>query len=207
CLHVPLIFLSSLFKNNYVSLKKKAVKTTSNIAGKSKNSVPITGGFSTKVGHDCTWDTSGDVVVNLLVSCRSGEQTYWCRYAGQPNLCQAYHNRKAKVGHWKQLIGKLKKRRNACDGKKVLKTRNCKAPLKSHMKLKEKGKSTGNKDTVIKVPERVQKEGRKEKNEKRTQLSEEREGIRELNDTELVGSYCAEGWHSVCSFFVRFLLG
>ncbi|XP_041722396.1 fibroblast growth factor-binding protein 2 [Coregonus clupeaformis] len=171
---------------------------------KPKNSVPSSGGFSTKVGHNCTWDTSGEGVVNLLVSCSSGEQTYWCRYAGQPDLCQAYSDRKAQVRHWKQMVGKLKKRRNACDGEKVLKTRTCKAPMESHMKLKEKGKGGGKKDPVPLVPEMVEKE---EKKEDRIPLLEERDGDREVNDMEQVENYCAEGWHSVCSFFVRFFEG
>ncbi|XP_029608391.1 fibroblast growth factor-binding protein 1 [Salmo trutta] len=173
---------------------------------KPKNSVPSSGGFSTKVGHNCTWDTSGEGVVNLLVSCRSEEQTYWCRYAGQPDLCQAYSDRKAQVRHWKQLVGKLKKRRSACDGEKVLKTRSCKAPMESHMKLKEKGKGGGKKDPVPLDPEMVEKEEKKEeKKEDRTPLLEERDG--EVNDMEPVENYCAEGWHSVCSFFVSFFEG
>ncbi|XP_038846768.1 fibroblast growth factor-binding protein 2-like [Salvelinus namaycush] len=174
------------------------------LAGKMpKNSVTSSGGFSTKVGHNCTWDTSGEGVVNLLVSCNSGEQTYWCRYTGQPDLCQAYSDRKAQVRHWKQLVGKLKKRSNACKGEKVLKTPTCKAPMNSHMKLKEKGNSGGEKDPLPLVPELVEKE---EKKEDRT-LLEERNWDGEINDMEPVENYCAEGWHSVCSFFVRFFEG
>lgn len=124
--------------------------------------------------------------------------------------------------YWKQLVGKLKKRQNACEGEKVLKAKTCKkAPAEAHMKLaqrsgeeerkggKEGGKKKGqltSKSSEGGKAERKKKEEEEEEKRKR----EERPGIEEegvLNDMEPVQSYCSEGWHSVCSFFVKFFEG
>ncbi|KAJ8361501.1 hypothetical protein SKAU_G00180260, partial [Synaphobranchus kaupii] len=104
-------------------------------ARKGRNrAVPSSGELTSKESHRCTWETSGDGEVTLLVSCTHGELAYRCRYAGRPELCPAYAARSSQ--YWKQVVGKLKKKKNACDGEKVLKTRVCKkAPVESHMRL------------------------------------------------------------------------
>ncbi|XP_062320094.1 fibroblast growth factor-binding protein 2 [Osmerus eperlanus] len=199
-------------------------------------SVPGSGELSTKDGHRCTWETSGEGVVSLLIRCSftppgegQEEESYWCRYAGQPDLCPAYGAKSSQ--YWKQLVGKLKKRRRACDGEKVLKTRTCKkAPAEAHMKLAQrsgeeegetrKGGGGKKKSSETQAPE-VMTERKKE--EKKEEMKEEKgeekkedmdlagfplereEG--EVNDMDPVEDYCAEGWHSVCSFFVRFFEG
>ena len=146
---------------------------------------------------------------------------YWCRYAGKPDLCQAYGVKSSQ--YWKQLMGKLKKRQNACEGEKVLKAKTCKkAPVEAHMKLaehsreeamkggKEGGKKKGpaaSKRSDGARPERKEEEEEKEDVEKER---EERTGFVEegvMNDMQPVESYCSEGWHSVCSFFVKFFEG
>ncbi|KAG7231935.1 hypothetical protein INR49_010078 [Caranx melampygus] len=101
-------------------------------------SVPSSGELSTKDGHRCVWQTSGEGLVSLLVNCSTetlgDPHRYWCRYAGKPDLCQAYGVKSSQ--YWKQLVGKLKKRQNACEGEKVLKAKTCKkAPAEAHMKL------------------------------------------------------------------------
>ncbi|XP_029962327.1 fibroblast growth factor-binding protein 2 [Salarias fasciatus] len=183
-------------------------------------SVPGSGELTTKEGHRCTWQTSGEGLVSLLVNCSAeteGElQRYWCRYAGKPDLCQAYGVKSSQ--YWKQLVGKLKKRQHACDGEKVLKAKTCKkAPAEAHMKLAQRsgederragkkkaggGGGAGKAEKRKKQEEEEQEE--KKKLEDRTGFEDE-EGL--LNDMAPVQSYCGEGWHSVCSFFVRFFEG
>ena len=147
---------------------------------------------------------------------------YWCRYAGKPDLCQAYGVKSSQ--YWKQLVGKLKKRQNACEGEKVLKAKTCKkAPSEAHMKLaqrsgederkggkeggKKKGAPTGKSSDGGKAERRKKKEEEEEEEKKRL---EERTGFDEdgvVNDMDPAQSYCSEGWNSVCSFFVKFFEG
>ncbi|XP_035462866.2 fibroblast growth factor-binding protein 2 [Scophthalmus maximus] len=190
-------------------------------------SVPGSGELSTKEGHRCTWQTSGDALVSLLVNCSTetlGEpERYWCRYAGKPDLCQAYGVKSSQ--YWKQLVGKLKKRQNACDGEKVLKAKTCKkAPAEAHMKLaqrsgeeerkggkeggKRKGASAGKAPDGGKAERKRKNEEEEEQERKKTR--EERTGFEEegvMNDMQPVERYCSEGWSSVCSFFVKFFEG
>ncbi|XP_059215340.1 fibroblast growth factor-binding protein 2 [Centropristis striata] len=188
-------------------------------------SVPGSGELSTKDGHRCVWQTSGDGLVSLLVNCSTetlgDTERYWCRYAGKPDLCQAYGVKSSQ--YWKQLVGKLKKRQNACEGEKVLKAKTCKkAPAEAHMKLaqrsgedqkkegkKKKGQpANGKSSDGGKAEKRKKKE---EEEEEKKKLEEERtefgddEGL--VNDMAPVQSYCSEGWTSVCSFFVSFFEG
>ncbi|KAM6956578.1 fibroblast growth factor-binding protein 3 [Aplochiton taeniatus] len=207
---------------------------------------PGSGELGTKDGHRCTWETSGEGVVTLLVTCHPGgevtpagppgaePETYWCRYAGKPDLCPAYGGKSSQ--YWKQLVGKLKKRRNACEGERVIKTKMCKkAPSEAHMKLSQRsgeeggmtaeekrGRGGGRKkelttemapEDVKAETERKKKDEEEEKRKKEeAEEEEERTGFAggrdgEVNDMVPMETYCAEGWHSVCSFFVRFFEG
>ncbi|XP_035519673.1 fibroblast growth factor-binding protein 2 [Morone saxatilis] len=189
-------------------------------------SVPGSGELTTKEGHRCTWQTSGEGLVSLMVNCSTetlgDQQRYWCRYAGKPDLCQAYGVKSSQ--YWKQLVGKLKKRQNACEGEKVLKAKTCKkSPTEAHMKLaqrsgeeerkggkeggKKKGLSASKSSNGGKAEQRKKKEEEEEEEKKKR---EERTGFEEeglVNDMEPVQTYCSEGWHSVCSFFVKFFEG
>lgn len=145
---------------------------------------------------------------------------YWCRYAGKPDLCQAYGVKSSQ--YWKQLVGKLKKRQNACEGERVLKAKTCKkAPTEAHMKLaqrsgqearkggKEGGKKKGPAASKSSDGRRAERRKKKEEEEEE-KTREERTGFAEdgvVNDMEPAQSYCSEGWHSVCSFFVKFFEG
>lgn len=156
-------------------------------------------------------------MVNCTTETEAEQQRYWCRYAGKPDLCQAYGVKSSQ--YWKQLVGKLKKRQNACEGEKVLKAKTCKkAPAEAHMKLAqhsgEDDKKAGKKKGVAarknsdggKADRKKKEEDEEEEKKKR----EERTGFDEegvVNDMEPVQSYCSQGWHSVCSFFVRFFEG
>lgn len=116
-------------------------------------------------------------------------------------------------------MGKLKKRQNACEGEKVLKAKTCKkAPAEAHMKLAqhsaEEEKKVGKKKGAAGKNSDAGKTERKKKKEEEGSLEvkkrEERTGFDEdgvVNDMEPVQSYCSEGWHSVCSFFVSFFEG
>ncbi|XP_056147908.1 fibroblast growth factor-binding protein 2 [Lampris incognitus] len=184
-------------------------------------SVPGSGTLTTKEGHRCTWETSGQGQVSLLVSCsvhsEGEQQRYWCRYAGKPDQCQAYSAKSSQ--YWKQLVGKLKKRHNACEGEKILKAKTCKkAPAEAHMKLAQrsgeetaaerKGGQAGGKrrepsDGGEAARKKKEVEEEKRKRDEGTGFVED--GV--VNDMDPVQSYCAEGWHSVCSFFVKFFEG
>lgn len=121
-------------------------------------------------------------------------------------------------------MGKLKKRQNACEGEKVLKAKTCKkAPAEAHMKLAQrngeeerKGGKEGGKKKV--APASKSSDGGKAERRKKTEgevdeekkKREERTGFEEegvMNDMEPAQTYCSEGWHSVCSFFVKFFEG
>uniref|UniRef100_G3PAM0 Fibroblast growth factor binding protein 3 n=1 Tax=Gasterosteus aculeatus TaxID=69293 RepID=G3PAM0_GASAC len=160
-------------------------------------SVPGSGELTTKEGHSCTWQTSGEGLVRLLVNCSAEtlgvQQRYWCRYAGKPDLCQAYGVKSSQ--YWKQLVGKLKKRQNACEGEKVLKAKTCKkAPAEAHMKLAQRSGDEERKGGKKRAPPagKASDGG----------MGFDEEGV--VNDMAPVQTYCNGGWHSVCSFFVKF---
>ncbi|KAK2824676.1 hypothetical protein Q5P01_021851 [Channa striata] len=188
-------------------------------------SVPGSGELTTKEGHRCNWLTSGEGLVSLVVNCTmetlGEQQRYWCRYAGKPDLCQGYGLKSSQ--YWKQLVGKLKKRQNACEGEKVLKAKTCKkAPAEAHMKLAQrsgdedrKGGKEGGKKKVAAASKssdggKAERRKKKEEEEEEKKKAEEMAGFHEegyVNDMEPVQSYCSEGWHAVCSFFVKFFEG
>lgn len=120
--------------------------------------------------------------------------------------------------YWKQLVGKLKKRQNACEGEKVLKAKTCKkAAAEAHMKLAQRSGDEERKGGKKRVPPATKSsdggkaERRRMKKEEEEEIKTEdwtgfdEEGV--VNDIEPVQSYCREGWHSVCSFFVKFFEG
>ncbi|XP_036381522.1 fibroblast growth factor-binding protein 3 [Megalops cyprinoides] len=168
--------------------------------------VPSSGELISKDNHRCTWETSGEGEVTLLVICSHGEESYQCRYMGQPDLCPSYSAKSSQ--YWKQVVGKLKKKRNACEGEKVLKTRTCKkAPVEAHLTLEESAVEDRGKERLEMKP--LADPGPREK--EKVSLAEERDRLGEVNDgsqaMEPLENYCAEGWHSVCSFFVKFFDG
>ncbi|KAL7873839.1 hypothetical protein AOLI_G00129100 [Acnodon oligacanthus] len=185
------------------------------------------GELSTKEGHRCTWEAQEGRNNNVLlqVSCsdptdmeegEGSKHSYGCQFSGKPQECPAYVDKPAQ--YWKQVVGKLKKRTNACEGEKVLKTRLCKkAPAAAHMKLAERkgeGQNDGGKKKV------GNKDGEKEKEKQvKGEMKEEEElmqgdSVNEFGevsdgaaDMEPAESYCGEGWHSVCRFFTKLLDG
>ncbi|XP_041922064.1 fibroblast growth factor-binding protein 3 [Alosa sapidissima] len=201
----------------------------------SRSAVPGSGELTTKAGHSCTWatsDSASDSAVALQVSCSvPGEappvETYQCRFVGKPDLCPAYA---AKANqYWKQVVSKLKKRSYACEGEKVLKTRLCKkAPSASHVrlaegaaedkKMEEKEEEEEEEEEVVRGKETaapVAREAevaarRAEREGKPEPLLGDAAGhgaVGDGNADSEVSNYCTEGWHSLCSFFVKFFDG
>ncbi|KAL2083353.1 hypothetical protein ACEWY4_021126 [Coilia grayii] len=229
-LNLSLLLIHTLLLLSLTPLAEAKKKTQT--AAAARSAVPGSGELSTKAGHSCTWATSSqgaDDQVSLQVSCSvPGEtpaQTYQCRFAGRPEQCPAYADKANQ--YWKQVVGKLKKRDNACDGEKVLKTRLCKkGPSAAHVRLVERSGEEAEEDQegpkgkkerrerqtavpLVKETEvaarRTEREGRQEPLVgARDGYGEEGEG---RNADSEVSSYCAEGWHSLCSFFVKFFDG
>ncbi|OCT71788.1 hypothetical protein XELAEV_18034766mg [Xenopus laevis] len=213
-----------------------------------KQAFARSGQFSTKQQHECTWEITGDQIVNLTLVCnQQGANSYTCTYTGDPLKCPSY-KMKAKQ-YWKQILGKFKKVRNACE-EKFLRSRICK-------------KSEAVESQLIKVDSGADKEGKNVKTKGKTHMKEPEKGTekkpespevnedgggeqkssskkrkpapksnhkpnpptpssslpslspaaREVNDDivelneDLAEAYCAEKWHSVCSFFVNFWNG
>ncbi|KAF7643922.1 hypothetical protein LDENG_00231220 [Lucifuga dentata] len=161
-------------------------------------SVQSSGTLTTVDGHRCTWQTSGEDTVSLMVNCSTETQghlqRYWCRYTGKPDLCWAYGRKSSQ--YWKQQVGKLKKRQNACEGEKVLKARRCEeAPAEAHLTLMQR---SGHQD---------RKGGKRRAESAGNSANRKEEGFGEDgmgNDMEPVQRYCGEGWRSVCAFFITF---
>ncbi|TRY99608.1 hypothetical protein DNTS_007919 [Danionella cerebrum] len=211
--------LSLLFLLSFSEAKKKSKQPSDAATVASVNPSLGSGQLSTKDTHSCTWETleRGANIV-LLVSCfvqgEDGLRTsYSCQFAGKPQECSLYSTQSSQ--YWKQVVRQLKKRRNACEGEKVLKTRLCKKePAASHMKLTEKS----GEETATDVSEGMQEEGKmktevstkkvkavgREKEEE--MKKEDEDGVQndEFSDMMPTVSYCREGWGSFCNFLVQF---
>uniref|UniRef100_A0A8C1FZF7 Fibroblast growth factor binding protein 3 n=1 Tax=Cyprinus carpio TaxID=7962 RepID=A0A8C1FZF7_CYPCA len=225
-----LLFIFSLLflVLSFSEAKKKSKQLSDTVTGSESTAVNPSlgsGQLSTKDGHRCTWEAlNRGANILLQVSCNAPsekglEPHYTCQFAGKPQECSVYSTQSSQ--YWKQVVSKLKKRKNACEGEKVLKTRLCKkAPSTSHMKLTERSgeettthMSKGMQEETkrkTEAPTRKEKEVQKEKEEE--VKKEEDEGFGEVmndgfSDTEPAVSYCGEGWHSVCNFFVKFFDG
>ncbi|XP_053731963.1 fibroblast growth factor-binding protein 2 isoform X2 [Synchiropus splendidus] len=170
-------------------------------------SVPGSGELTTKEGHRCTWQTSGEGLVTLQVNCSTetprDSRRYWCRYAGKPDLCQAYSLKSSQ--YWKQLVGKLKKKQNACDGEKILKAKTCKkAPAEAHMKLAQ---HSGEEEKKAGKRKGASRSGEEKRRKKDGQLERAPEAEHGLMSDAPAQSYCGQGWNSLCSFFAKIFEG
>ncbi|XP_052010048.1 fibroblast growth factor-binding protein 1-like [Xyrauchen texanus] len=220
-----LFIFSLLFLLSFSEAKKKSKQPSDAVTGSDTTPVKASlesGKLSTKDGHRCTWEMlerGANILLQVSCSPRAKEgltTPYTCQFAGTPQECSVYSTQSSQ--YWKQVVSKLKKRKNACEGEKVLKTRLCKkAPSASHMKLTErsveettthvsKGMREENKQKTD-IPTRKGKEVEKENEEE--VKGEEDEGMVNdgFSDMEPATSYCGEGWHSVCSFFGKFFDG
>ncbi|KAK3562964.1 hypothetical protein QTP86_012190 [Hemibagrus guttatus] len=173
----------------------EAKKKTKQKSGEDKTL--SSGELSTKNGDSCTWQTregKNNMVLQLKCSTPSEEvglmsTDYECQFTGKPNECPAYGDKPAQ--YWKQVLGKLKKRRSACEGGKTLRAQMChSAPNSAHMKLvREKTTS--------------RKEGEKEEKKEEEMMMGD-EGMSDgVEETE---SYCAEGWDPLCHLLTKLLV-
>ncbi|XP_043835889.1 fibroblast growth factor-binding protein 3 [Dromiciops gliroides] len=96
------------------------------------------GRFSNPEQHACSWQillpAPGDSAApgaegagagsELAVSCQSPDGShYQCAYRGEPQRCAAYNARGPQ--YWKQVVGKLRKKRRPCHDPAPLKARLC----------------------------------------------------------------------------------
>ncbi|OCT70098.1 fibroblast growth factor-binding protein 3 [Xenopus laevis] len=122
------------------------------------------GEFSTKHQHECTWEIAGDQIVNMTLVCQQqGVNSYTCSYTGDPLKCPSYKT-KAKQ-YWKQILGKFKKVRNACE-EKTLRSHICK-------------KSAAVESQLIKVDAGAGEEGKNIKTKGKTHMKEPGKGTEE----------------------------
>lgn len=127
--------------------------------------------------------------------------SYWCCYSGKPHLWPV--DGVKLIQYWKQLVGQVKKRQNACEGEKVLRAKTCKkVTADAHMKLMH-----GSDEEVRKSKKNRPQSGGKvtaagEKVEVMTMSTSEE---RAKADLEPVQRFCSQGWSSICSFFLTLL--
>ncbi|KAM8805951.1 fibroblast growth factor-binding protein 3 [Eudromia elegans] len=139
------------------------------------------GHFSTPEQHRCSWQLRAAAAgaSELRLSCRPpagrGEPRH-CVYRGEPQRCAAYGARSRQF--WRQILGKLRRRRDPCAAGGPLSARLCgqgRAPPEAQLRLLPAPSQAPPRD-----PE---------------------------PDEDLAATYCAERWHSLCSFLVGFWQG
>ncbi|XP_072883544.1 fibroblast growth factor-binding protein 2-like [Hemitrygon akajei] len=188
------------------------------------------GALTTKDDHACTWNVTGDEELVLQISCRYQGGNYSCNYTGRPQSCPTYNSKAFQ--YWKQVVSKVKRKKHACEGDKILKARVCKkAPTESQMKLQAKSWDTSKRRAKLHLKDAGRKRAlgkqnafasesvnstdtQSEKNWGRSgapesSKSEDPSALGEMRDDDpdfqeqLSRAYCAEKWHSLCSFFVN----
>ncbi|XP_065699663.1 fibroblast growth factor-binding protein 3 [Patagioenas fasciata] len=139
------------------------------------------GRFSTPEQHRCSWELRSEAGASeLRLSCRppaGGGAGRSCVYRGEPRRCPAYDARSRQ--YWRQILGKLRRRRHPCAQGGPLSARLCgpgRAPPEAHLRLLP---APGSSPTAA-APEPT---------------------------GDPAETYCAERWHSLCSFFVGFFEG
>lgn len=100
------------------------------------------------------------------------------------------------------MVEMLRKRRNTCEGEKVLKVRACKkAPAEAHMKLTQRGRDEDDKDDSSRRETMIKRSLDEKKTEEETVLEEV------MNDMVVEESYCSDRWRSICSFLLKVFEG
>ncbi|KAM3913844.1 fibroblast growth factor-binding protein 3 [Leptodactylus fuscus] len=198
---------------------------------------PRAGKFTSKHKHECSWEIVGDAIVSLSVTCNApGSNSYNCTYEGEPQKCPLYTTKakqywKQILGKFKKMKNVCEDK--SLKSRLCKKTEAVESQL---LKLggdivvdKAKGKSRAKEpEGRAKGPEKNEnmggekKSGTKKKPDPKSDLKPypspspsglELATIREVNDDivelneNLAETYCAEKWHSVCSFFVNFWNG
>ncbi|XP_030900483.2 fibroblast growth factor-binding protein 3 [Melopsittacus undulatus] len=146
--------------------------------------VAQSGRFSTPEKHRCNWELlSAAGASELRLSCRpaDGGAERSCAYRGEPRRCPSYgaHSRQ----YWRQILGRLRRRRHPCARGSPLSARLCgpgRAPPEAQLRL-----MPGHGHGPATTPPAATAEPSRDPAE----------------------TYCAERWHSLCSFFVGFWEG
>ncbi|XP_058043865.1 fibroblast growth factor-binding protein 3 [Ahaetulla prasina] len=122
---LTLLFLSCLDGNP----SKKGRDTSE----KGKPSFPWaqSGQFSTRDKHLCSWQLiSRERDTELQLTCQPAEgEAQRCVYRGQPELCAAYSAKGRQF--WKQILGKLRRKRHPCQDTSPLKSRLCSSKMET----------------------------------------------------------------------------
>lgn len=147
---------------------------------KSAPSRPIKGSLVTKDKSECTWEATGEDLVILSVTCKTGGSSSSCEYVARPSVCPQYASNVRL--YWKQMTRALKKQRRLCEDSNVLiKAGVCRrAARDAHFKLQHVQRRTTPPPTSEPAPRAV-KSCRAE-SEKRAE------------------EYCNDSWSSVCTF-------
>ncbi|KAM9611699.1 fibroblast growth factor-binding protein 3 [Morphnus guianensis] len=139
------------------------------------------GRFSTPERHRCSWELrSAAGASELRLSCRppaGGGAARSCAYRGEPRRCPAYGGRSRQ--YWRQILGRLRRRRHPCAQGGPLSARLC-GPGRAPPEAQLRllpGPGPGAGPSPPAATE------------------------------DLADTYCAERWHSLCSFFVGFWEG
>ncbi|XP_074448060.1 fibroblast growth factor-binding protein 3 [Larus michahellis] len=148
-------------------------------AGREAEEEAAAGRFSTPERHRCSWEVRWAAGASeLRVSCRppaGGGAARSCAYRGEPRRCPAYGGRSRQF--WRQILGRLRRRRHPCARGGPLTARLCaagRAPPEAQLRL-------------LPAP-----------GPSPTAAPSARPSAR---------PYCAQRWHSLCSFFVGFWEG
>ncbi|XP_077113247.1 fibroblast growth factor-binding protein 3 [Ranitomeya variabilis] len=166
--------ISFIFLVHCLSVLQLAYGRNAKTASKSGETQAIlrAGQFLTKLKHDCSWEIVGNATVSLSVNCNvPGTNSYNCTYEGEPHKCPLYAT-KAKQ-YWKQILGKLKKMKNACEDK-TLKSRLCKKTEAVESQLQKLGGD---------VAEKAKGKSRIKEHEKETEVK-----VRDPEENENVGA-------------------
>ncbi|XP_062987688.1 fibroblast growth factor-binding protein 3 [Elgaria multicarinata webbii] len=122
-LPLTLLFLSCLEGGTSRKSQENSEKT------KPSSPWAQSGQFSTRDKHLCGWQLiSGKDTTELQLSCHppgedSSQKGQQCVYRGQPERCAAYSSKGRQF--WKQILGKLRKKRHPCQDSSPLKSRLC----------------------------------------------------------------------------------
>ncbi|XP_065495586.1 fibroblast growth factor-binding protein 3 [Caloenas nicobarica] len=139
------------------------------------------GRFSTPEQHRCSWELRSEPGASeLRLSCRppaGGGAARSCAYRGEPRRCPAYGTRSRQ--YWRQILGKLRRRRHPCAQGGPLSARLCgpgRAPPEAQLRLLPAPGASPTAAAPVPTGDPAE-------------------------------TYCTERWHSLCSFFVGFFEG
>ncbi|KAM4775724.1 fibroblast growth factor-binding protein 3 isoform 1-T2 [Cyanocitta cristata] len=138
------------------------------------------GRFSTPERHRCRWELrSAAGASELRLSCRpaGGGAARSCAYRGEPRRCPAFGARSRQ--YWRQILSRLRRRHQPCAPGAPLSARLC-GPGRAPPEAQLRLLPDAGPATPAPAPEPTE---------------------------DPAQTYCAERWHSLCSFFVGFWEG